>query len=63
MTILDPAPAPSAVEDTASPTSSASPTAVQMRAFVRSGGRPAAHDHGVRCYWDFRDCRWVCTAG
>ena len=20
------------------------------------------HEHGVRCYWDFRECRWVCAA-
>jgi hypothetical protein len=19
------------------------------------------HEHGVRCYWDFRECRWVCV--
>ena len=20
----------------------------------------AAHQHGSRCYWDFRDCGWHC---
>jgi hypothetical protein len=19
------------------------------------------HEHGIRCYWDFRECRWVCV--
>jgi hypothetical protein len=18
------------------------------------------HAHGTRCYWDYRECRWVC---
>jgi len=62
MTILEPAPVLTAVDHTASPAPTASPTVVQLQAFVRSGGQAAGHDHGRTCYWDFRDCRWVCTS-
>jgi hypothetical protein len=27
---------------------------------VRGPSHDAAHVHGTSCYWDFRQCSWVC---
>jgi hypothetical protein len=57
MTILEPAPAPAAVTDQAPVVPAYEP--------VRATPLPERHHghlHGVRCYWDFRECRWVCAA-
>jgi hypothetical protein len=59
MTIVEPLPAPAGTE---LPLAERSPAA-ECAAVAPASLRPElAHAHGKRCYWDFRECRWVCTA-
>ena len=51
MTILEEVPAPVSDDpDLRKP----APATVDRAATPR-------HEHGLRCYWDFRECRWVCV--